>query len=216
MPVVASAALCFKTMAGEMTNFQLILNLFNSCCSSWMHISICSLMGFIPEYWNSWLMLLQALSIAFQCLWVAREVPVNWKLKNVVLIFRKSKEDPSNFSPVNLTSVLGEIVEDGLFWEFLKNAWQTMHSLPAWVCEGKALINQLNFLILQSYPSSWPREDSRCVRFYLSKVSDIVSNFPSGCVQHISRQVIIHWVVNWPGSKSYCEWAWWLFPRAQG
>lgn len=67
-------------------------------------------------------MLLQALSIAFQCLRVAREVPVNWKLKNVVLIFRKSKEDPSNFSPVSLTSVLGEIVENGLFWEFLKNA----------------------------------------------------------------------------------------------
>lgn len=40
-----------------------------------------------------------------------REVPVNWKIKNVVLIFRKSKEDMSNFSPVNLTSVLGKIVE---------------------------------------------------------------------------------------------------------
>lgn len=40
-----------------------------------------------------------------------REVPANWKLKNVVLNFRKGKEDQSNFSPVNLTSVLGKIVE---------------------------------------------------------------------------------------------------------
>lgn len=40
-----------------------------------------------------------------------REVPVNWKLRNVVLILRKSKEDLSNFSPVSLTSVLGKIRE---------------------------------------------------------------------------------------------------------
>lgn len=40
-----------------------------------------------------------------------REISVNCKLKNAVLIFRKSKEDPSNFSPVSLTSVLDKIVE---------------------------------------------------------------------------------------------------------
>lgn len=37
-------------------------------------------------------------------------VPVDWKPANVVLIFKKCKEqDPDNYRPVGLTSVLGKL-----------------------------------------------------------------------------------------------------------
>ncbi|RMC20639.1 hypothetical protein DUI87_01491 [Hirundo rustica rustica] len=46
------------------------------------------------------------LSIIFEQSWESREVPADWKLVNVVLIFKKGKtEDPGNYRPVSLTSV---------------------------------------------------------------------------------------------------------------
>ena len=52
------------------------------------------------------------LSIIFQWSWESGEVPVDWKLANVVPIFKKSKkEDPGNYRPVNCTLVPGKILE---------------------------------------------------------------------------------------------------------
>lgn len=42
--------LCWKTRTEGMMNSQLPLNLFKSSCSSWMHINLCSLTGFISGY----------------------------------------------------------------------------------------------------------------------------------------------------------------------
>ncbi|KAK4807096.1 hypothetical protein QYF61_018437 [Mycteria americana] len=44
--------------------------------------------------------------------WESREVPVDWKLANVIPIFKKGKkEDPGNHRPVSHTSVPGKIME---------------------------------------------------------------------------------------------------------
>ncbi|GAB0179975.1 mitochondrial enolase superfamily member 1 [Grus japonensis] len=52
------------------------------------------------------------LSIIFQWSWESGEVPVNWKLANVVPIFKKGmKEEPGNYKPVSLTVVSGKIME---------------------------------------------------------------------------------------------------------
>ncbi|KAK4825650.1 hypothetical protein QYF61_001473 [Mycteria americana] len=44
--------------------------------------------------------------------WLTGEVPADWRLANVTPIFKKGrKEDPGNYRPVSLTSVLGKLME---------------------------------------------------------------------------------------------------------
>ncbi|GAB0206903.1 mitochondrial enolase superfamily member 1 [Grus japonensis] len=56
--------------------------------------------------------LAKPLSIIYQQSWLTGEVPVDWRLANVTSIYKKGwKEDPGNYRPVSLTSVLGKIME---------------------------------------------------------------------------------------------------------
>lgn len=61
--------------------------------------------------------------------WESGEVPADWKLANIVLIFKKGKKkDPGNYRPVSLTSVPGKI-KGRIFWEILKNTQKTTQPL---------------------------------------------------------------------------------------
>ncbi|GAB0182151.1 mitochondrial enolase superfamily member 1 [Grus japonensis] len=52
------------------------------------------------------------LSIIYQQFWLTGEVPVDWRLANVMLIYNKGQnEDPGNYRPVSLTSVSGKVME---------------------------------------------------------------------------------------------------------
>lgn len=42
--------LCWRTVIRGRINFQPKLNLFEACCSSWMHVNLWGMMGFIPRY----------------------------------------------------------------------------------------------------------------------------------------------------------------------
>jgi len=56
--------------------------------------------------------LAKPLSIFYQQSWLTGEVPDDWRITSVTPIFRKGrKEDPGNYRPVSLTSVLGKIME---------------------------------------------------------------------------------------------------------
>ena len=52
------------------------------------------------------------LSIIFWQSWLAGDVPVDWKLANVMPIFKNGqKDDPGSYRPISLTSVPGKVME---------------------------------------------------------------------------------------------------------
>ncbi|KAK4815376.1 hypothetical protein QYF61_001364 [Mycteria americana] len=56
--------------------------------------------------------LTKPLSIIYQQSWLTGEVPADWRLANVMPIFKKGqKEDVGNYRPVSLTSVPGKLME---------------------------------------------------------------------------------------------------------
>ena len=56
--------------------------------------------------------LAKPLSIIYQQSWSTGEVPEDWRLANVMPIYKKGqREDPGNYRPVSLTSVPGKIME---------------------------------------------------------------------------------------------------------
>ncbi|GAB0183031.1 hypothetical protein GRJ2_000768400 [Grus japonensis] len=51
-------------------------------------------------------------SIMYQQSWLTGEVPVDWRLANVMPIYKRGqKEDPGNYRPVSLTLVPGKVME---------------------------------------------------------------------------------------------------------
>ena len=52
------------------------------------------------------------LSMIFQQSWLTRNVPVDWRLENVMLIFKKGrKDDPCSYRPISFTSVPWKVIE---------------------------------------------------------------------------------------------------------
>ena len=52
------------------------------------------------------------LSVIFQQSWLTGDVLVDWKLANVIPIFKKGqKDDPGSYRPINLTLVTGKVME---------------------------------------------------------------------------------------------------------
>ena len=83
------------------------------------------------------------LSIISQWSWESGEVPIDWKLANIVPIFKSKKEDPSNHRPVSLTSVPGKIMEKimlGVIEKHLKDNVVIGHSQHRFM-RGKFLLN---------------------------------------------------------------------------
>jgi len=56
--------------------------------------------------------LAKPLYVIYQHSWLTGKVPEGWRIANVMPIYKKGrKEDPRNYKPVSLTSMLGKIME---------------------------------------------------------------------------------------------------------
>ncbi|KAK4819815.1 hypothetical protein QYF61_011834 [Mycteria americana] len=72
------------------------------------------------------------------------EVPVDWRLANVTPIYKKGqKEDPGNYRPVSLTSVMGKVMEQiirsAITWHVQDNQVIRPNKVTRLVDEGKAV-----------------------------------------------------------------------------
>ena len=88
--------------------------------------------------------LTKPLSIIYQQSWLTGEVPVDWRLANVTPIYKKGrKEDPGNYRPVSLTSVLGKVMEaDRLECHHVARTGQPSdQAQSAWVYERQVLLD---------------------------------------------------------------------------
>ncbi|KAJ7422846.1 RNA-directed DNA polymerase from mobile element jockey-like protein [Pitangus sulphuratus] len=106
-----------------MINSQLTLKLWGICCSSWIDIKSMALDVIHPGIFKELVdVIVKPLLLIFEESWESREVSADWKLVNIVLIFKKGKkEDPDNYRPVSLTSVPGKVMEKIVLGSIEKN-----------------------------------------------------------------------------------------------
>ncbi|KAK4818517.1 hypothetical protein QYF61_014330 [Mycteria americana] len=90
--------------------------------------------------------LTQPLSILYQQSWLTGEVPVDWRLANVMPIYKKGqKEDLGNNRPVSLTSVPGKVMEQiilsAITWHVQAN--QVMRPSQHGFMKGRSCLTNL-------------------------------------------------------------------------
>ncbi|KAJ7428141.1 rna-directed dna polymerase from mobile element jockey-like [Pitangus sulphuratus] len=97
--------------------------------------------------------IVRPLSMIFEWSWEYGGVPADWKLVNVVLIFKKGKkEDPRNYRPVSITLLPGKVMEKNIMGVIEKHLEdntvidQRQH-FPYIFHEGKVLLVKSDFLL---------------------------------------------------------------------
>jgi len=79
--------------------------------------------------------LTKPLAIIYQLFWLIGDVPLDWRLANVTLIYNKGcKEDLGNYWTVSLTLVLGKVMEQ-ILWSVTMKQVQDKQAQMAWVHE---------------------------------------------------------------------------------
>ncbi|TRZ08186.1 hypothetical protein HGM15179_018921, partial [Zosterops borbonicus] len=67
--------------------------------------------------------LAKPLSTIYQQSWLSEEVPIDWRIANVMPIYKKGqKEDPGNYRPISLTLLLGKVVEQIILSAIMSDA----------------------------------------------------------------------------------------------
>ncbi|KAK4826568.1 LOW QUALITY PROTEIN: hypothetical protein QYF61_010203 [Mycteria americana] len=89
-------------------------------------------------------MLTEPLLILCQQSWLTGEVPVDWRLANVMPIYKKGwKEDPGNCRPVSLISVLGKVMEQIILSAITRHMQDNQVIRPTWVMKGRSCLTNL-------------------------------------------------------------------------
>ncbi|GAB0185701.1 mitochondrial enolase superfamily member 1 [Grus japonensis] len=90
--------------------------------------------------------LTNTLSIIYQHSWLTREVSVDWRLANVMPVYKKGqKEDPGNYRPVSLTLLPGKVMEQvilsAIMWHVQDN--QVIRPSQHWFMKGRSYLTNL-------------------------------------------------------------------------
>ncbi|GAB0188372.1 mitochondrial enolase superfamily member 1 [Grus japonensis] len=143
--------------------------------------------------------IVRPLSIIFQWSWESGEVSVDWKLANVVPIFKNGKkDDPGNYRPLSLTSVPGKIMEKimlGVIEKHLKDNAVIGHSQHGFVRGRACLTNLVSFYDKVTHQG----KPVDVIFLDFSKAFDTVSH--SILLDKMSStqldKNIVRWVSNW-------------------
>ncbi|PKU41772.1 hypothetical protein llap_7924 [Limosa lapponica baueri] len=111
--------------------------------------------------------------------WLTRKVPIDWRLANVMPIHKKRwKENLGNYRPVNLTLVLGEVMDQIILSAISHHVARTgkpgNQAQSAWAYEVQVLLDK-NDLLRQSDLLSGEGK-AVDVYLYFSKAFDIISH----------------------------------------
>ncbi|KAK4829263.1 hypothetical protein QYF61_002655 [Mycteria americana] len=136
--------------------------------------------------------LTKPLSIIYQQSWLTRKDLVDWRLANVMLMYKKGwKGDPGNYRPVSLTLVLGKVMEQVILSAITQHIQDKQVIRPSqhgFMKDGSCLTNLISFY---NKVTQWMRERL--------KAFDTVSH--SILLEKLAAHGLdghtLHWVKDW-------------------
>ncbi|GAB0209535.1 mitochondrial enolase superfamily member 1 [Grus japonensis] len=146
--------------------------------------------------------LAKPLSIIYQQSWLTGEVPDDWRLANLMPIYKKGqKEDPGNYRPVSLTSVLGKIMEPFILSALTRQVQDNQGIRPSQhgFMKGRSCLT--NLISFYDQVTHLVDEGKAVDVIYLdfSKAFDTISHsiLLEKLVAHGLDRCTLRWVKNW-------------------
>ncbi|PKU32031.1 rna-directed dna polymerase from mobile element jockey- hypothetical protein [Limosa lapponica baueri] len=147
------------------------------------------------------------LSITYDMSWRTGEVPKDWRKANVKPVFKKgNKEDPGNYQPVSLISILGKVMEQ-LILDFISKHVEEkifIRSGQHGFTKGKSCLNKM--IAYYDIMSGWV-DEGRAVDIaylYFSKAFDTVSH--NILIDKLRKcrldETTVRWIVNWLSGRA--------------
>ncbi|GAB0191241.1 mitochondrial enolase superfamily member 1 [Grus japonensis] len=134
--------------------------------------------------------------------WLTGEVPVDWKLASGIPICKKGqKEDPGNYRPVSLTSVLGKVMEQIILSAIMQHVQDNQVIRPSHHGFMKGTSCLTNLISFYDKVTCLVDEGKAVGVVYLdfSKAFDTISHsilLEKLAAQGLDRHTL-HWVKNW-------------------
>jgi len=148
------------------------------------------------------------LSIIFERSWRTGEVPEDWRKVIITPVFKTgNKQDPGNYRPVSLTSILGKMMEQLMLEVIIKQVEErkVIRSSQHGFTKGKSRLT--NLIAFYDGMTGWVEEGRAVdvVCFDFSKASDTVSR--NILISKLRKCGLDEWAVRWIEN--------WLNGRAQ-
>ncbi|KAK4824035.1 hypothetical protein QYF61_009626 [Mycteria americana] len=165
--------------------------------------------------------LTKPLSIIYQQSWLTGEVPADWRLANVTAIYKKGrKEDPGNYRPVSLTSVLGKLMEQIILSAITRHVENNQGIKPSQhgFRKGRSCLTNLISFYDKATCLTDEGETVRVVYLDFSKAFDTVSHsiHLEKLAAHGLDGCTLRWVKNWLDGQAQrvvvngVKSSWWL------